>query len=115
MDGIARTFSIVLSVLILGGDWYAIGSYHLMTERVKQLEQTAKDYADLKVSFDVFRNEVVFRKNFDLALRSNRASISQALQQAAHEDKAVADFLAAPLPERSINDTEHGRNDSTHT
>ncbi len=88
----------LLALGALGAGAAAVHTYRSMTERVVTLEQTAKDFSDLKTRFDAFSKEVTRRAATDQAIRSNRATTSHELENAAHADKPSADFLATPLP-----------------
>jgi uncharacterized membrane protein len=94
-----RTLIAGLLAFALGVGGYAAWSYRLMAKRVTTLEQTSQDYEDLKKSVGDLKAEVTRRRQFDQAIRDTRGNTNKAIQEAAHEDKAVADFLAAPLPD----------------
>jgi hypothetical protein len=99
MTVVLRTLLYCLILAALGAGAYAAYSYHSMTDRVVKLEEKAGQYDDLKQRFDAFSKEVVYRRDLDNTIRANRAQITQALENALHEDPTVGSYLATPLPD----------------
>lgn len=98
MNPLTKYLVTALILTCLGAGAYGLWSYHAMTERVASLEQTATEYASLKQQFDAFSKEVVYRRDLDNTVRSNRARVITEVEKTSREDKPTSDFLAAPIP-----------------
>jgi uncharacterized protein HemX len=96
---ILRALAALLVVAALAAGGFAAWKYTAMAQRVTELEESAKELADLKQTVETLNREAVRRSAFDAALRNARATTNRSVEIAANADPETGDYLSRRIPD----------------